>query len=113
MSFLYKISKQSFIIFQYQIILFTFIFIYLLILKYIKIFLNKIKIKNKLCIYKFKKNFQNYINNECLICLDKYELNEEICHLKCNCGTIFHKSCLLLWFKKHNNCPICRLKIIF
>ena len=43
---------------------------------------------------------------ECLIC--KTDFKEELKGLKLECGHIFHKECISLWFNKNNTCPTCR-----
>lgn len=60
-------------------------------------------------------NFNNKINNdllldECIICLEKYNINDKIVRL--NCNHVYHKNCIKLWFKKKKTCPICRFDII-
>jgi len=49
-------------------------------------------------------------NQECSICLEEYSKNNKIMIL--NCNHTFHKSCLELWIKDNNTCPICRENII-
>ena len=56
--------------------------------------------------YKKIKKDDPLINNECIICLDKYKQNEYKRDLKCNHS--FHKDCLKEWTKDNNTCPICR-----
>ena len=43
---------------------------------------------------------------ECPICLDYFEINDNIRILKCNHK--FHKDCIDLWFDKQLNCPMCK-----
>lgn len=47
----------------------------------------------------------NTIIKECLIC---YEPNMESEVVKLPCNHIFHKKCILQWFKLKNTCPLCR-----
>ncbi|EAR93811.2 zinc finger, C3HC4 type (RING finger) protein (macronuclear) [Tetrahymena thermophila SB210] len=47
---------------------------------------------------------------ECSICLEQYQAQDEV--YKLQCGHIFHKNCINLWFKKKNYCPIDRIKIL-
>ena len=57
-------------------------------------------------------NSSNYISNDnidCCICLDKFEENNNSIVL--NCSHRFHKECILNWFKKELNCPLCRKNI--
>ena len=48
---------------------------------------------------------------KCVICLEKYKVNEYKRELKC--GHVFHKKCIDKWFKKccdNKSCPLCRIK---
>lgn len=61
--------------------------------------------------YKTKNNkyaiFKNQDDNkECIICLEKFKLDEQICKL--NCKHFFHIDCIELWINKKNDCPLCR-----
>ena len=64
-----------------------------------------------------KKDFDNlnvdkyeYGDDNCSICLDKLEKDNEFYNLKCN--HFFHKDCLDKWLKEYNYiCPICRCEI--
>lgn len=56
---------------------------------------------------KYKKDICN--EDECMICLDQFNENEEIILLEC--GHPFHKSCLDPWLKLHSECPNCRHKL--
>ena len=42
----------------------------------------------------------------CVICLDQYEADSMVIHLKC--AHHFHKECGLPWLVEHEECPICR-----
>tara|TARA_B100000123_G_C25737132_1_gene432039 strand:+ start:2503 stop:3078 length:576 start_codon:yes stop_codon:yes gene_type:complete len=48
-------------------------------------------------------------NYECSICLDVIN-NSKTIRLE-ECKHVFHKSCIKLWYKKSNTCPICRKPI--
>ena len=48
-------------------------------------------------------------NKDCCICLDTFEENNKSIVL--NCSHRFHKECILNWFKKELNCPLCRKNI--
>ena len=78
---------------------------------------NKINNKNINSINDINSNINE---NECLICLEvKNNNNEttmklkelEICEKNCDCNGCFHKSCLNSWFIFKFVCPICRTKI--
>ena len=46
-------------------------------------------------------------DNNCSICLLKYEDEDDIIVLKCT--HIFHKECVNEWLKNNSNkCPVCR-----
>lgn len=72
------------------------------------------KIKN--IIYNFKKKTSLsetlYINtevSECSICLERFEVNTNVCILEC--GHIYHKNCISSWFNINHSCPTCRFEI--
>ena len=48
-------------------------------------------------------------NKECSICFSEFINNEEILFLPC--VHIFHKYCIIEWFKAHDICPICKYKL--
>ena len=50
------------------------------------------------------KRFNNFIENNCSICLNKLK-NPVLEH---NCSNIFCSNCLLTWLNKINTCPLCR-----
>jgi len=73
-----------------------------------------------------KDNDENELDNECLICLDKYygddksktyTLIELINHghinliKNCECNTYVHNDCLTEWLSKKMSCIICRRRI--
>ena len=45
----------------------------------------------------------------CTICLAELIFDKK----RLQCGHKFHRDCILEWAKNHNNCPMCRLKIMF
>ncbi|EAR86753.2 zinc finger, C3HC4 type (RING finger) protein (macronuclear) [Tetrahymena thermophila SB210] len=47
---------------------------------------------------------------ECSICLEQYQAQDEVCKLQCR--HIFHKNCINLWFKQKNYCPLDRIKLL-
>ncbi|KAK9707449.1 hypothetical protein RND81_07G198200 [Saponaria officinalis] len=65
-------------------------------------------------IVKFKSSSHNEkesenigIEEECCVCLTKFEEGEEVSEL--NCKHFFHKNCLDKWFDNHHTtCPLCR-----
>lgn len=47
---------------------------------------------------------------ECSICIDKFELEQEV--IKLNCNHYFHKNCIRSHLLNYNNrCPLCRMNI--
>ena len=72
----------------------------------VKIVLNDEQFEN---LEKVKYEDINEIN-ECLICIENFEENNEITKIKCN--HIFHKECIKKWLcNESNKCPICRIEI--
>jgi hypothetical protein len=50
---------------------------------------------------------------ECAICLDGYEEGDTICWAKIDtCDHIFHEECAIEWLKNHDECALCRSKIV-
>jgi hypothetical protein len=45
-----------------------------------------------------------YHKQPCIICLEKFQFEEDLIRTKCN--HVFHKECISLW--PHANCPTCR-----
>ena len=45
-------------------------------------------------------------NKQCLICLDDYKIEENICYLPC--FHLFHSECIKSWVQKSNKCPLCK-----
>lgn len=57
-----------------------------------------------------KEENKNEQFQKCIICMEKYEVNDEVKTLPC--FHIFHKDCIDQWFKAGNDsCPICKNKI--
>lgn len=49
-------------------------------------------------------------SKECLICLEKFEINDQVTKIHCN--HIFHTICIKEWLLKENNkCPVCRVSV--
>ena len=44
--------------------------------------------------------------DECSICLEKFNIDEEV--FKTPCNHMFHVTCLTEWLYKNKTCPICR-----
>lgn len=72
-----------------------------------------------------KKQINHIINETCIICLDnlptdnnetkdkKNSQTEEEKIAILDCGHRFHDKCIIEWLKKHDKCPICRIKVKF
>ena len=61
-----------------------------------------------------KMNDVSHLNDEkkqCLICLEDFKNGDEVIYLPCL--HVFHKDCLLEWFREHNYCPICKFKLTY
>jgi hypothetical protein len=56
---------------------------------------------------KLKKD--ELIERECSICLEMYQINEQVSVLPCS--HYYHTRCLNEWLKKKEDCPICRIEI--
>jgi len=55
------------------------------------------------------KNFADYWEGTCPICLLEMEKMEDANNVKCcNCGHSFHKDCINEWILTANTCPTCR-----
>ena len=87
-------------------------------LKKPKIILRKKNICKFLNNRKKDKSIPNIVNTSCIICLENLisekhnDLTEnQIIILECN--HVFHETCLIKWVKDHNNCPLCRIDLLF
>jgi len=51
---------------------------------------------------------------ECSICLSGYDKEEKLAWPKSDkcCNHVFHEECIKLWLKEHDDCPLCRRKIL-
>lgn len=47
----------------------------------------------------------------CSICLGDYQLGNMLFVSK-HCGHVFHMDCILEWLDKHEECPVCRVKMV-
>ncbi|KAI3422833.1 RING-type domain-containing protein [Psidium guajava] len=47
--------------------------------------------------------------DECAICLERFEVSETLVHLPC--AHRFHSRCLVPWLEAHAHCPCCRMGI--
>ena len=47
---------------------------------------------------------------DCVICRETFQPSQSVVQLP-SCGHVFHDTCALVWLKKHNTCPYCRLEL--
>jgi hypothetical protein len=81
-------------------------FIENLILEDVKVTLSNEQLDKLIKIKLDQNNIINY-NNNCSICLESFNLNEELLVLKCN--HYFHHNCIHPWLTKESTkCPTCR-----
>lgn len=52
------------------------------------------------------KKINDSSDDNCIICLDNFKLNDEILYLPCM--HLYHKECIIKWFLKEDICPLCR-----
>jgi hypothetical protein len=53
-------------------------------------------------------------NDECSICLHGYDAGQTVCVSKTSlCDHIFHQDCIKEWLKDHDNCPMCRVNLMY
>lgn len=56
---------------------------------------------------------ENHDSNMCDICLDHYDVGDEVCwSTNPECNHAFHKDCILDWLSQHRTCPCCRRNYI-
>ncbi|KMT09977.1 hypothetical protein BVRB_5g121930 [Beta vulgaris subsp. vulgaris] len=48
-------------------------------------------------------------NSDCSICLERFELGEEV--IKLPCLHVFHSNCIVRWLERILICPFCRFKL--
>ena len=51
-----------------------------------------------------------YRMKECIICAKHFKKNEKLGMLRCE--HCFHINCIIIWFERKNECPICKKKTI-
>mmetsp|Transcript_11389 Transcript_11389/g.11418 ORF Transcript_11389/g.11418 Transcript_11389/m.11418 type:complete len:155 (-) Transcript_11389:68-532(-) len=58
----------------------------------------------------------NINENECVICLDPFDMTNPMMPTLCSCGenkACFHYPCLLLWRENTSFCPVCRCTLYY
>lgn len=58
----------------------------------------------------YEELLNNDEDNDCTICLEEFNNDEEIIKLKCN--HLFHLKCIDDWIKKNQSCPLCRVNLL-
>jgi hypothetical protein len=58
----------------------------------------------------YEELLNNDEDNDCTICLEEFNNDEEIIKLKCN--HFFHSKCIDDWIKKNQSCPLCRVNLL-
>lgn len=53
------------------------------------------------------QKLENAKNEQCLICLGKFKLNQQCLYLCCM--HLFHSGCIMRWLLEHEECPICKI----
>tara|TARA_B100001093_G_scaffold500131_1_gene550240 strand:+ start:4565 stop:5110 length:546 start_codon:yes stop_codon:yes gene_type:complete len=43
---------------------------------------------------------------QCSICLENFTNESNVINLDCN--HLFHRDCIIQWFRRHSTCPVCR-----
>ena len=64
-------------------------------------YLEPSKLKDVSKLEKKKKN--------CVICMEDFKIGDEVLFIPCL--HVFHKNCIVEWFKDHNDCPVCKFKL--
>ena len=74
----------------------------------VKVILNEEQFANQK--HSIFKELNNNTTNECLICIQEFDEDDEVTKITCN--HVFHKNCIKNWVcKESNKCPICRLEV--
>lgn len=58
---------------------------------------------------KWRRSSFDKKEEECVICLEKLKVGENIVHLSCDHK--FHVKCLIPWLESNSQCPCCRMEI--
>ena len=59
-------------------------------------------------IFKVKFDHTAFKNEECAICLTKFEEDCDVTPLPCDVRHYFHPECISDWIKQQNTCPLCK-----
>ena len=60
---------------------------------------------------KFDHKDSAFKNDECAICLCKFDDDCDVTPLPCNIKHYYHPECIEDWFKQKNTCPLCKAVI--
>eukprot|EP00347_Sterkiella_histriomuscorum_P011062 403373898 len=71
------------------------------------------KIKETLINSLVRTKYDNtaFKNDECAICLGKFDDDSEVTPLPCDIRHYFHTDCITDWFRQNNVCPLCKTQI--
>jgi hypothetical protein len=59
----------------------------------------------------FTYDDESTVDHACPICLGGYKKGDMLSASK-HCPHLFHKDCILEWLEQHDECPLCRVKMI-
>ena len=71
--------------------------------------IDKNKIIEKLNISTIKDDLNNFLDDNCIICLEQYKKGDNYIILLCK--HFFHENCIKKWIYRKNKCPICNSEI--
>lgn len=68
------------------------------------------EIKNQVIssLVKTKFDHKAFKNDDCAICLSKFDDDCDVTPLPCDIRHYFHTECISSWFEKNNICPLCK-----
>lgn len=66
---------------------------------------------NSITVCKYRRGGGRVEGTECSICLNEFRDDENL-RLLPSCSHAFHLPCIDTWLKSHQNCPLCRSKVV-
>ena len=66
---------------------------------------------NSITVCKYRRGEGRHEGTECSICLNEFREDENLRVLP-SCNHAFHVPCIDTWLKSHQNCPLCRSKVV-
>jgi len=94
-----------------HLILYWTIMIYIfhwIIIKYQQKIIFKYKFLSSIKKYQYTFFLKKFIENQCPICLESFQIGDTISQIQCSCQTIFHHSCIFRHLSHSVQCPICK-----